>query len=107
MKTSNFENRVSLTQKNKRLSGVINEIASNYGKRESFCKQLNTTEICTNLFGSPVATCVVAVGFIFTVGIVLTVWLGAGASNYAACHSEVLPCNDYAMVNSSLYKNIV
>jgi hypothetical protein len=101
MKTSNFENRVSLTQKNESLSKQIEELSASYNKRLNYVKNFatfRTSEICTP---PPVAIC-----GIWVIGAAVLV-IAVGAWFYAACKAEVLPCNDFAMVDNISFKNYV
>jgi hypothetical protein len=101
-----FENRVSLIRKSEDLTKAVEELSSSYEKREDFVSKnpyrTQTSEICLEPF---VCAVVLAVA-IWVLGAVIAC-AAVGAGTVALCAHEALPCNDYAMIDSVIYKNIV
>jgi hypothetical protein len=109
----NFEKRVALTLKSENFQKTIEDLESNYSRRENFTfNNINakTSEICTP---PPFFACVVGLFVAFGaiavthVAAGIVVEIAAGVHQYAGCYTEVLPCNDYASVDFYTYKNVV
>jgi hypothetical protein len=108
---NNFKNRVSLTQKNRNLQKMIEELALNYKQREQFLEERSicdnkTSEICTG----PIFMCGALVLFVLVAGVVAGFAVEASylASEYLACWVEIKGV-DWCLsdVYNVDYKNII
>jgi hypothetical protein len=106
---NNFKKRVSLTQKNRDIQKMIEELALNYKQREKFLEERSicdnkTSEICTG----PILMCIVFV--VAAGGVVLGFAAGAAylTVGYLACWTEIKG-GDWCLseVYSIDYKNII
>ncbi|MDR1181372.1 MAG: hypothetical protein LBL13_05295 [Bacteroidales bacterium] len=110
MTNLSLKNRVSLTRKSEDLIKVIEDLSSNYQNRENFfCMPQNNSEIKTSEICTIGFICVAYVAGLVAAWLagVAVVYAFAGALQVGACKTEFLPCNDYAMVDSVIYKNVV
>jgi hypothetical protein len=108
MANLNFENRVSLTRKSEDLIKVVEDLSSNYQNRENFfCTPKNNSEIKTSEICTIGAVCFAYMGFFAWAAAIAVGAVLAGAWRWVMCKAEVLPCYDYAMLDSVNYKNIV
>ncbi len=104
MKCLDFENRVSLTQKNENLKEIIESLASDYKNREDFlgtpCSntEIKTSEVCSGGY----LVCAAGVGIVFIAAVIASVYAAVAGFSWAIGYNY-----DTIEVDSVIYKNIV